>query len=111
VAKPDVVLADEPTGNLDPERSHDILDLLDGEARSGTTVLVATHDPLVVEHAPSTRIVRLEGGRIVSVSPGSRAPVTLPTEPDEGSPTEAGEDQQDPDPSAGPALRTAEVSP
>jgi cell division transport system ATP-binding protein len=75
VGKPSILLADEPTGNLDPERSHDILDLLDGIAQAGTAVLLATHDPMVVQNAASTQILRLESGRITQVLPGLRAPL------------------------------------
>lgn len=78
VCKPSILLADEPTGNLDPERSHDILDLLDGIARAGTAVLLATHDPMVVQNAASTQIIRLESGRVTQMLPGLRAPLDTP---------------------------------
>ncbi len=78
VCEPSILLADEPTGNLDPIRSHDILDLLDHIARAGTAVLLATHDPMVVQNAASTQIVRLESGRIIQVLPGLRAPLDAP---------------------------------
>lgn len=48
---PDIVLADEPTGNLDRDNTLLVLDSLTDIAREGCTVLIATHDPLVVEHA------------------------------------------------------------
>ncbi|PID39330.1 MAG: cell division ATP-binding protein FtsE [Proteobacteria bacterium] len=78
VGNPSILLADEPTGNLDPERSHDILDLLDGIAQAGTAVLLATHDPMVVQNAASTQIIRLENGHITQVLPGLRAPLDAP---------------------------------
>jgi len=65
VANPSIILADEPTGNLDPAWSKDILNLLNGVARDGTSVLIATHDPAVVEHADYSHLIRLESGRIV----------------------------------------------
>ncbi|MCC6750004.1 MAG: cell division ATP-binding protein FtsE [Deltaproteobacteria bacterium] len=77
VGEPAIVLADEPTGNLDPERSHDILDLLDQIARRGTTVVLATHDPMVVEHAAATRVIQLAAGRVEGVLAGARAPVEV----------------------------------
>jgi cell division transport system ATP-binding protein len=49
VNEPAILLADEPTGNLDPELGHDILQLLIDVGRRGTTVLVATHDHGLVE--------------------------------------------------------------
>jgi cell division transport system ATP-binding protein len=60
---PALLIADEPTGNLDPEHSWEIMELLRRLNLRGTTVLVASHDMLVVERM-STRIVELENGRI-----------------------------------------------
>lgn len=48
---PMVVLADEPTGNLDRDNAHAVLTALGDVAREGRTVVIATHDPFVVEHA------------------------------------------------------------
>jgi cell division transport system ATP-binding protein len=78
VGDPEIVLADEPTGNLDPELSHDILDLLDQVSRTGTTVVVATHDPMVLQNAAATRSVLLVAGTIVGTQAGARAVVTPP---------------------------------
>ena len=63
-AEPAMLLADEPTGNLDPRLSRDMLDLLASICRQGTTILLATHDPLVVEHAQATAFLRLVNGRL-----------------------------------------------
>lgn len=73
VGDPPILLADEPTGNLDPELSHDILDLLDRVARGGTTVVVATHDPMVLQNAPASRTVSLFQGSIAGSQAGARA--------------------------------------
>lgn len=62
---PMLILADEPTGNLDPEHSLEILDLLLELNRKGATVLVATHDMLVLEKYPARRIT-LDRGQIMS---------------------------------------------
>jgi cell division transport system ATP-binding protein len=78
VGSPALLLADEPTGNLDPERSHDILDLLALEAGRGTTIVVATHDPMVVQNAAAHRVVLMDGGQIVGTLSGANAPVNLP---------------------------------
>jgi cell division transport system ATP-binding protein len=63
VNRPLVLLADEPTGNLDPETSIGIMRLLDRINRMGTTVLMATHDAAVVD-AMRRRVVELYGGTI-----------------------------------------------
>ena len=63
--EPAILLADEPTGNLDPRLSREILDLLAGICERGTTVLVATHDPVVMHHASLTQQIHLEHGRLV----------------------------------------------
>jgi cell division transport system ATP-binding protein len=64
VATPPLLLADEPTGNLDPEHSLEIMNVLSELNRGGTTVLVASHDFLTLEHV-RCRIVRLDHGRII----------------------------------------------
>lgn len=57
VNTPDIVLADEPTGNLDPDNSTLVIDALSDAARDGRTVVIATHDPTVVARADE--VVRL----------------------------------------------------
>jgi cell division transport system ATP-binding protein len=64
VNRPLVLLADEPTGNLDPATSVDIMRLLDKVNRIGTTVVMATHDQAIVD-AMRRRVLQLEGGRVV----------------------------------------------
>lgn len=64
VVKPLILLADEPTGNLDPSSSLEIVDLLLRINRQGTTVIMATHDRTVVD-AYRKRVVEIVGGRIV----------------------------------------------
>lgn len=60
---PELILADEPTGNLDPETSINILGLLQKIAKEGTTILMATHDYTVMERFPS-RTIRCEDQQI-----------------------------------------------
>ncbi len=62
---PTLLLADEPTGNLDPERTLEVMDLLYGANARGTTVVVATHDRSLLERYKK-RVVVLERGRLVS---------------------------------------------
>ncbi|MBA2346036.1 MAG: cell division ATP-binding protein FtsE [Rubrobacter sp.] len=64
VSQPRILLADEPTGNLDPETSVGIMNLLQRINRIGTTVLVATHDREMVD-VMRKRVVALEQGRVV----------------------------------------------
>ncbi|WP_067675693.1 cell division ATP-binding protein FtsE [Nocardia miyunensis] len=64
VNRPLVLLADEPTGNLDPDTSQDIMTLLERINRVGTTVLMATHDNHIVD-AMRRRVVELDRGRLV----------------------------------------------
>ncbi len=63
--RPPILLADEPTGNLDPALTRDILHALELIRASGTTILLATHDPIVQRHAGASRILYLEAGRLV----------------------------------------------
>lgn len=63
VTEPQVVLADEPTGNLDPDLSLEIMDLFRDINASGTTVLVATHDRALIAHV-GRRVLHLEQGRV-----------------------------------------------
>jgi cell division transport system ATP-binding protein len=64
VNHPPLLLADEPTGNLDPETSIGIMQLLYRINRTGTTVLVATHDSTMVDRM-RRRVIELAGGRLV----------------------------------------------
>jgi putative ABC transport system ATP-binding protein len=67
VMKPAIVLADEPTGNLDRASGQEIIELLERMNRDGLTLIVVTHDPEVGHRA--RRIVRLVDGRIASDGP------------------------------------------
>ena len=64
VNRPLILLADEPTGNLDPATSVGIMRLLDRISRTGTTVVMATHDHAIVD-AMRRRVVALERGAVV----------------------------------------------
>ena len=64
VNRPLILLADEPTGNLDPATSVDIMRLLDRINRIGTTVVMATHDHAIVD-AMRRRVIELDTGRVV----------------------------------------------
>lgn len=62
VNDPPIIIADEPTGNIDPELSYEIVELLEGINQCGTTILMVTH-----EH----EMVRRFGGRIVTIDHGT----------------------------------------
>jgi len=77
VSKPPVLIADEPTGNLDPELSLEVMNIFRRFNEVGVTVLVASHDLYLLEHFPVRR-VRLENGRIVaSTAAGEAARASL----------------------------------
>ena len=64
---PDIILADEPTGNLDTEAGQEIMKLLSDLHHSGKTIIMVTHEPEIAEH--TRRIVRLQDGLVVSDKP------------------------------------------
>ncbi len=65
VNDPALLLADEPTGNLDSDRTVEVLDLLEGANARGTTVVVATHDRTLLARYKK-RVIALDAGRVVS---------------------------------------------
>lgn len=71
VGDPALVLADEPTGNLDPERTLEVMELLHAANARGTTVMVATHDRTLLARY-KRRVVALERGRVVADGPEIR---------------------------------------
>jgi len=62
---PEVIIADEPTANLDTALSRQFLDILSRLIDEGRTVLLTSHDPLVIESSVVDRVVRLRDGRLV----------------------------------------------
>ena len=69
VNNPSMIIADEPTGNLDPQRSLEIMMLLERINELGTTVLVVTHEKALVNRF-TKRVVAIEAGRIISDETG-----------------------------------------
>jgi len=74
--RPPLILADEPTGNLDPQSSAHIIGLLAKANEEGTTVLVATHDPAIVNFM-RRRVIALHRGRVVRDAPEGSYPDDL----------------------------------
>lgn len=109
VNRPSILLADEPTGNLDPATSLDIVDLLDQINRRGTTVLMATHDDEIV-NAMRKRVLELDEGRLVRDDERGEYALTRATGlrgPDGGAPRHTARPTGSPEP-AGSTARTEE---
>ena len=65
VNRPDLLLADEPTGNLDTKSAADVLSVFESLNQGGRTIVLVTHDPSVAAHC--ARVARIEAGRIVGI--------------------------------------------
>ncbi len=63
VNSPAVLIADEPTGNLDPETSHEIMQIIDGINKRGTTVIMATHAQQIVD-SMKKRVIEIDHGKV-----------------------------------------------
>lgn len=70
VTKPQVLIADEPTGNLDPQLSIEIMQLFTGFQQVGTTVVIASHDLPLIKHLRK-RVIVLDKGRLVDDVPAA----------------------------------------
>ena len=68
IAQPELLVADEPTGNVDAEMAARLLHLFAALNRLGTTVVVATHDLSLIAATPQAQLLRLEGGHLVDPS-------------------------------------------
>ena len=66
VNSPSIILADEPTGNLDSKSGHEIMDILDKLHKAGNTIILVTHEDEIAQHAH--RIIRLFDGKIIEDS-------------------------------------------
>lgn len=71
VNNPSLIVADEPTGNIDPEMSIEIMELLDEINRRGTTVVMVTHDITLVDKYDYHRVITIESGSVSEDKPGS----------------------------------------
>ena len=65
---PEIILADEPTGNLDPEKSGKIIELLQEINAKGTTIIIATHDYLIIKKY-QTRTIKCDDQKVIEVDP------------------------------------------
>lgn len=73
VNKPPILLADEPTGNLDPELSREIMDLFYQFKQVGVTILIASHDMALINEM-GCRVLKLHDGRLISDTPRVERP-------------------------------------
>lgn len=64
VNDPPIIIADEPTGNIDPELSYEIVELLQGINQCGTTILMVTHEQEMVRHFGG-RVITIDSGRVI----------------------------------------------
>ena len=74
IARPELLVADEPTGNVDPEMALKLLRLFEALNRLGTTVVVATHDVHLLRKVPDSLIMRLDHGRLPDPTGALRYP-------------------------------------
>ncbi len=74
IHRPEVLVADEPTGNVDPEMAVKLLRLFEALNRIGTTVVVATHDVHLLKRVPDSLIMRLDRGRLSDPTGALRYP-------------------------------------
>ncbi|PKB14478.1 cell division transport system ATP-binding protein [Novosphingobium kunmingense] len=74
IGRPELLVADEPTGNVDPEMAVKLLRLFEALNRLGTTVVVATHDVHLLKKVPDSLIMRLDRGRLSDPTGALRYP-------------------------------------
>lgn len=74
VNNPISILADEPTGNIDPDMSIEIMELFEEINRRGTTIIMVTHDATLVERYSYHRVITIDGGLIADDTPGRDTP-------------------------------------
>ena len=74
IGRPEILIADEPTGNVDPEMAVKLLRLFEALGRLGTTVVVATHDIQLLRQVPDSMIMRLDKGMLADPTGALRYP-------------------------------------
>lgn len=79
VNNPSLIIADEPTGNIDPEMSFEIIELLNEINKQGTTIIVVTHEHELV-HKFHNRVIEINNGRVVSDTGAQEERVKVPIE-------------------------------
>jgi len=74
IGRPEILVADEPTGNVDPDMAARLLHLFESLNRLGTTVVVATHDLHLLNRIPNAQMMRLDKGRLLDPTGSLRYP-------------------------------------
>ncbi|MGN6279377.1 MAG: cell division ATP-binding protein FtsE [Sphingomonas sp.] len=74
IGRPEILVADEPTGNVDPAMAARLMHLFDSLNRLGTTVVVATHDIQMIQRIPEAQMMRLDHGRLLDPTGALRHP-------------------------------------
>ncbi|MBM3927712.1 MAG: ATP-binding cassette domain-containing protein, partial [Sphingomonadales bacterium] len=74
IGRPEMLVADEPTGNVDPKMAARLIHLFEGLNRLGTTVVVATHDLGLIGRIDGAQLMRIEGGRLLDPTGALRHP-------------------------------------
>ncbi|MBB5713463.1 cell division ATP-binding protein FtsE [Sphingomonas aerophila] len=74
IGRPEMLVADEPTGNVDPDMAERLLHLFDSLNKLGTTVVVATHDFQLLNRIPDAQMMRLDKGRLLDPTGALRYP-------------------------------------
>jgi cell division transport system ATP-binding protein len=78
INRPELLVADEPTGNVDAEMANRLMGLFIALNRLGTTVVVATHDVGLINATPGAQLIRLENGTLVDPTGTLRKPPRSP---------------------------------
>ena len=78
IGRPEILVADEPTGNVDPEMAERLLHLFESLNRLGTTVVVATHDFHLINRISRAQMMRLDNGRLLDPTGALRHPPRRP---------------------------------
>jgi cell division transport system ATP-binding protein len=78
IGRPEVLVADEPTGNVDPEMAQRLLTLFEALNKLGTTIVVATHDLPLISRVPGAQMMRLDRGRLSDPTGSLRFPPRRP---------------------------------
>ena len=74
IGRPEILVADEPTGNVDPDMAARLLHLFESLNRLGTTVVVATHDFHLLGRVQKAHMMRIEGGKLFDPTGALRNP-------------------------------------